>query len=277
MNKTVRYTLYVLIITICIVSIAIGVHYQFFRENPKRGETNEVNTIHNENLVTEQDIKQAFLDLFTNELYSNYNESNINKLDAEKDIVYTAYSKTEVVDGKYNIDVNIPMINISGNIANGYNTITQNIFVDKINSIMSDANVNTIYNLDYIAYTNNSILSVAIKATIKEGNSAQRVIIQTYNYDLEKNQDVEIKDILENRDIEENIVENRIQNIIKKASEDADKMAESGYKVYKRKLDDNMYKIENIQNFIQGPNGELYIIFAYGNNNETSEMDIIEI
>lgn len=277
MNKTIRYTLYVLIITICIVSIVIGVYYQFFRENPQRGETNEINTIHNENLVTEQDIKQSFLDLFTNELYSNYNESNINKLDTEKDMVYTAYSKTEVVEGKYNIDVNIPMINISGNIVNGYNTITQSIFVDKINSIMADANVNTIYNLDYIAYTNNSILSVAIRATIKEGNSAQRVIIQTYNYDLEKNQDVGIKDILENRDIEETIVENRIQNVIKKASEDADKMAESGYKVYKRKLDDNIYKIENIQNFIQGPNGELYIIFAYGNNNETSEMDIIEI
>lgn len=277
MNKTVRYTLYALIITICIVAIIIGVYDQFFREDTKKGKANEVNTIHNENLVTEQDIKQSFLDLFTNELYSNYDESNVKKIDGEKDIVYTAYSKKETVDGKYNIDINIPMINISGNIPNGYNTITQNIFVDKINSIMSEANVNTIYNLDYIAYTNNSILSVAIKATIKEGNSAQRVIIQTYNYDLEKNQNVEVKDILKNRDIEESIVENRIQSVIKKASDDAEKMAESGYKVYKRELDDNIYKIENIQNFIQGPNGELYIIFAYGNNNETSEMDIIEI
>ena len=94
---------------------------------------------------------------------------------------------------------------------------------------------------------------------------------------MEKNQNVEVKDILKNRDIEESIVENRIQSVIKKASDDAEKMAESGYKVYKRELDDNIYKIENIQNFIQGPNGELYIIFAYGNNNETSEMDIIEI
>ena len=38
-----------------------------------------------------------------------------------------------------------------------------------------------------------------------------------------------------------------------------------------------MYQIDNITNFIEGPNGELYIIFAYGNNNYTSEMDIIEI
>ena len=54
-------------------------------------------------------------------------------------------------------------------------------------------------------------------------------------------------------------------------------MAESGYQVYKRILDNEIYKIQNIKNFIQGPNGELYIIFAYGNNNYTSEMDIVEI
>ena len=55
------------------------------------------------------------------------------------------------------------------------------------------------------------------------------------------------------------------------------KMAQSGYNVYQRNPEDEMYKLENIQNFMEGPNGELYIIFAYGNNNYTSEMDVIEI
>ena len=68
-----------------------------------------------------------------------------------------------------------------------------------------------------------------------------------------------------------------IENTIKRASEDAEQMAQSGYQVYQRNPEDEMYKIENIQTFIEGPDGELYIIFAYGNNNYTSEMDVIQI
>ena len=38
-----------------------------------------------------------------------------------------------------------------------------------------------------------------------------------------------------------------------------------------------MYDVKNVTNSIQGPSGELYIIYAYGNVAFTSEMDIIEI
>ena len=38
-----------------------------------------------------------------------------------------------------------------------------------------------------------------------------------------------------------------------------------------------IYQIENIHTFFLGSNGDLYIIFAYGNNNYTSEMDIIKM
>ena len=169
------------------------------------------------------------------------------------------------------------MINIAGEKVNEYNNITQKVFVDKINAIMSNSSAYTIYNLDYIAYVNNDILSVAIKATIKEGENPQRTVIQTYNYDLVNNKDVILEEILEFREIEQNIVEEKINETIQNASKIADRMAESGYQVYKRILDNEIYKIQNIKNFIQGPNGELYIIFAYGNNNYTSEMDIVEI
>lgn len=277
MNKTVRYGLYILIIAICIISIGVGVYVQFFGKNLGKVEGNDVNESQNHNIVTEQDVKQSFLDLFTNEIYSNYDETKITKLDNTKDLVYTAYANAETVTGKYNIDFNIPMINIAGEKVNEYNNITQKVFVDKINAIMSNSSAYTIYNLDYIAYVNNDILSVAIKATIKEGESPQRTVIQTYNYDLVNNKDVILEEILEFREIEQNIVEEKINETIQNASKIADRMAESGYQVYKRILDNEIYKIQNIKNFIQGPNGELYIIFAYGNNNYTSEMDIVEI
>ena len=199
------------------------------------------------------------------------------KVDNSQDIVYTAYSNTTTVEGQYSLDVNIPFINIQGEVVDGYNNISQTVFADKINSLMAGTSAFTIYNLDYTAYINNDILSVAIMATIKEGDNPQRIMIQTYNYNLVTGQNVTVKDILNNRGIEEKAVENRIENTIKRASEDAEQMAQSGYQVYQRNPEDEMYKIENIQTFIEGPDGELYIIFAYGNNNYTSEMDVIQI
>lgn len=277
MNKTIRYALYAVIIVICIVSVAIGVYEQFFRKPVQNIAGENISAIENHNILTEQDVKQSFLDLFTNEIYSSYDETSVNKLDSTKDIVYTAYSNSETVSGKYNIDLNIPMINIAGEVVDAYNINTQKTFVNKINAIMQNSSVYTIYNLDYIAYVNNNILSLAIKATIKEGDNPQRVIIQTYNYNLEKNTDVTLEEIIKYREIEKDIVKNRINSAIEKASNDANKMAESGYEIYKRDTQSNIYNIENIKTFMQGPDGELYIIFAYGNNNYTSEMDIIEI
>ena len=278
-TKTIRYIIYIFIIVICIVAIGIGVYAQFFMEEDiGNNYDNDISAGGNQNLVTGQEIKQSFLDLFTDEFYiGNFDDSNVKKLDNSNELVYTAYSSSETVEGKYMIDVNIPVINIEGEVVNEYNSITQSVFVDKINAVISNSSVYTIYNLDYISYVNNNILSLSIMATIKEGNNPQRIIVQTYNYNLATGENVTLDDILEDRDIEKSVVENKIKTTINKASEDAKKMAQSGYNVYQRNPEDEMYKLENIQNFMEGPNGELYIIFAYGNNNYTSEMDVIEI
>ena len=275
-TKTIRYIIYAVIIIFCVVAIGLGVYAQFFTNEPIQDVYgNDISA--GGNIITHQDVNQAFIDLFTNEFYSNYNDTNITKIDDTKELVYTFYEDNQNVSGKYSMNIHIPVINIQSDVVTGFNNLTQSIFVDKINSVMAGTEVYTIYNLDYIAYVNNNILSVAIKATIKEGDNPQRVIVQTYNYDLETNQAVTLKEVLEDRDIDETVVENRIRTVVQNASNDADKMAESGYTVYQRNVNDEMYQIDNITNFIEGPNGELYIIFAYGNNNYTSEMDIIQI
>lgn len=275
-TKTIRYILYVVIIIFCVVAIGLGVYAQFFTKEPVQDAYgNDISA--GGNIVTAQDVNQSFIDLFTNEFYSNYDESTITKVDDTKELVYTFYSDNQTVEGKYSMNINIPVINIQSDVVTGFNNLTQSIFVDKINSVMAGTSVYTIYNLDYTAYVNNNLLSVAIKATIKEGDNPQRVIVQTYNYDLQTDSAVTLKEILEDRDIDETVVENRIKTVVQNASNDANKMAESGYTVYQRNVNDEMYQIDNITNFIEGPNGELYIIFAYGNNNYTSEMDIIEI
>ena len=273
-TKTIRYIMYTVIIIFCIVAIGIAVYAQFFVKEPVQDAYGNDITAGG-NIVTTQDINQSFLDLFTNEFYGNYDENNVTKLDNNKEIVYTFYSENQTIDGKYSMNINIP--DIQSDVVTEFNNLTQSIFVDKINAIMSGNGVYTIYNLDYTSYINNNILSLAIKATIKEGDNPQRVIVQTYNYNLETNEKVTVKDILEDRDIDETVVENRIKTVVQNAINDANKMAESGYTVYQRDIDDEMYQIDNVANFMEGPNGELYIIFAYGNNNYTSEMDIIEI
>ena len=274
--KTIRYILYALIIVLCIVAIGLGVYAQFFIKEPVQdGYGNNISA--GGNIVTPQDVNQSFMDLFTNEFYSNYDDTNIAKADDTKELVYTFYEDNQNVDGKYSMNIHIPVINIQSDVVTGFNNLTQSIFVDKINSVMAGTDVYTIYNLDYTSYINNNILSLAIKATIKEGDNPQRVIVQTYNYNLETDESVTLKSLLKDRDIDETVVENRIKTVVQNASKNANELINSGYTVYQRNENDEMYQIDNINNFIEGPNGELYIIFAYGNNNYTSEMDIIEI
>ena len=39
----------------------------------------------------------------------------------------------------------------------------------------------------------------------------------------------------------------------------------------------NFYDVKNVKTFMQGPDGELYIIYPYGNTSNTSEIDVIKI
>ncbi len=282
MNKTIRYCLYGLATTICIIAIFMGVYDQFFK---KQVDTEDSNILGSINTVEQTEVKDSFKDLFTNQFFKeNYDDSSIKKTDSTKELVYTyttaensaATLKTNV-DGKYDITAYIPIININNDIVNGYNMNTQNVFVSKINDIMSNSKQNTVCNISYTSYITNNILSVAIMASLKEGNSAQRVIVQTYNYNLTTGQDVKIGDILTLRDLDKTAVNKKINSVITKAANDAKSMSESGYNIYQREVTSDLYDVSSVNNFIQGPNGELYIIYAYGNTSFTSEMDVIEI
>ncbi len=276
MKKPARYVLYVIIILICIAAIVIGVYAQFFkREVDNELGEGPIDGNGTSNTISYAEIKENFKDLFTNEFsIGNFDDSNIHKIDNTKPLVYTAVELDEESDGKYDMNISIPLININGI---KYNATTQSIFVEKINEIRKNSNLFTRCDINYTAYINNDILSVAIMASIKEGDSAQRIIVQTYNCNLKTGKEVTVNDILKERGLEEKIVSNRINTVVKKAAEDAKSMQSTGYNVYERDVESSMYEISEINNFIQGPQGELYIIFAYGNDAFTSEMDIIEI
>lgn len=269
--------IFILIGVFCVFALAAGIYTQFFVEKSSTNTQDPTNNINNDiKPKTQEEIKTQLSNLFTNELITNdYDLTNVQKRDASKDIVYSAYD-IQKQEENYELDIHLPVINIKGNVPTEFNKITQSIFVNKASDILNNKYTEkVIYSVDYISYINDNILSLVIKSTLKQGNNPQRVIIQTYNYNLSTGEKVELADVLTRNNIVQSDCQNTIQQVVTKAQEEAQVLVQSGYTVYNRNLSDDMYKLANISTFFLGKNGELYIIFAYGNQNFTSEMDVV--
>lgn len=277
-----QYIIYAIIIILCVIAIGCGVYYEMFIKNDDI--IYEPSNIIPNNAIdnSTQDPAQAKEDfnlLFTNNInFQNNRVSNIQKVDDTQEIVYTVIENEYEEEGKYTIHLNIPIINISSEVAKEFNTITQQVFLNKANDILENAQEYTIYNVDYTAFINNNILSIAIKSSLKEGNGAQRIIVQTYNYNLGTNEKVELNQILDSKQVNKNEVNKKIEEQVTQASKESEALSQAlGQPIYKRDLSSAMYITDNVRNFLYGRNGSVYIIYAYGNTYETSEMDIIKL
>lgn len=270
--------IFILVGAFCVLALIAGIYAQFFVGSSNNNNIqNPDNSINNEiKPKTQEEIKSQLNSLFTNEIISNdYDETNLQKRDASKGIVYSAYD-IQKQEENYELDVHLPVININDSVATDFNKMTQSIFANKASEILNNKYTEkVIYSVDYISYVNDNILSLVIKSTLKQGNNPQRVIVQTYNYNLETGEKVQLVDILAKRNIIQSDCQNKIHEIVTKAQEEAQVLVQSGYTVYNRNLSDSMYQISNISTFFLGKNEELYIIFAYGNQNFTSEMDVV--
>lgn len=270
--------IFILVGAFCVLALIAGIYAQFFVGSSNNNNIqNPDNSINNEiKPKTQEEIKSQLNSLFTNEIISNdYDETNLQKRDASKGIVYSAYD-IQKQEGNYELNVHLPVININDSVATDFNKMTQSIFANKASEILNNKYTEkVIYSVDYISYVNDNILSLVIKSTLKQGNNPQRVIVQAYNYNLETGEKVQLVDVLAKRNIIQSDCQNKIHEIVTKAQEEAQVLVQSGYTVYNRNLSDSMYQISNISTFFLGKNEELYIIFAYGNQNFTSEMDVV--
>ena len=277
-----RYILYVLIVIVCIIALGIGVYAQIFYKNADTdklmvGATANQTQISQVN-QTEEKIKTEFNNIFTNTL--NYVNKNIKttatRRDMSKDLVYTSNQVSKTEKGKYEMNINIPTVNIVSDNAEQINDEIEKIFVTKATSILStNGAAYTIYNIDYIAYVNNNILSLAIRATLKEGDNPQRVMFMTYNYNLENGSILTLNDLMQAKGLSNSTVQNKITKEIKEISKKTEDLKNIGYTVYSRNADDSMYKLENTKSYFIGENSYLYILYPYGNTNNTSEVDIV--
>ena len=276
MSKTARYCIYALIVAFCIIAIIVGVNAQFFSIK----ESDEVPDINVSNVVSvneELDISNKFMQLFDNKLPQFKDYPNIEKGDLSKNYLYI-YSEnpqlpngpyTKKMDGKYDIVAYLPVFNINSDVTNSFNNITINYFVKMMNDIVLNGTTNTNLTISFAANVNDNILSVAIIAKLKEGDKPQRIMIQGYNYDLANNKEVKVADVLSKKNVDMATANSKIEKVVKSADNT----------LYKRELTNPIYSIDKVTNFILGRNGELYIIYAYGNqaNVYSSEMDIVQI
>ncbi|MGN1383724.1 MAG: hypothetical protein ACI4XD_00305 [Clostridia bacterium] len=274
--------IYVIISIICVISIIIGVYEQFFN---KKDDNTNISTngkveepIEQIKEKTMEEIKDEFNAIFINSFSSEGKDiSDIERINKEKNIVYAAYNIQQENDF-LNIDLNIPVINIKGDIPKEFNKITQEVFVKKANEVMENTNVSEkiIYSIDYAAYINGDILSVIIKSSLKQGNNPQRIIVQTYNYNIKTKEKVTLSNIIEQKNIDEQKLKSKIDRALQIVKREEEILTQSGYSVYVRDLNSDVYKLENITNFFLDNDEKLYIIFAYGNQNFTSELDIVK-
>ncbi len=276
--------LYILITLFCIFAIIAGIYAQFIETN-NEGENiasgTQTNTNTNENPAvsdSQTEIKARFSNLFTNTLnLGEFDTTGIQKINGNEEIVYTIVNMQQNTD-KYELNMHIPAINIKSNLATTLNNSTQTTFINKANEIIADteSTVKTIYSIDYVAYVNDNILSLIIRSTLKEGSSAQRIMIQTYNYNLTSNTEESLLDLITLKMINRDDVNDKIMEVVTEANEEAQILQSMGYsETYVRDLQSSIYNIDGARVYFLGPNRELYIIYPYGNSEFTSAMDIV--
>ena len=221
----------------------------------------------NESRINIEELENNFNTIFTNTIYPETEEN--------KEKVYLAYDIETQETGKFSINTNIPNINIDTQVVKNINNDIFNSFTKNIIAVMEQTGSYTIYNIDYASYINNNILSLIIKCTLKEGANPQRVIIKTYNYDMNEDKLLTLKDIINLKGLDENETQNKILEKIQKEIDKVSTITNSGYNIYKRDINNSVYKIQNTSNFFLGNENILYIVYSYGNNSYTSEIDLV--
>ena len=264
----------ILILAICAFSVGYGIYYQLTIASDKG-----LIGYNPDEDYTSEDIDQQFDNLFNNSInYQKFENSISNKKDESKELVYNVETINEMLEGKYEIRANIPTINVDNENVSKINKEIKDVFQEKANSIVENSNKEdferTIYTVEYAACLNENILSLLIRATLKEGNNVQRLMIKTYTYNLSSNEEISLEDMLAIKKVDGISAEKEIKRAVQDGITLEKNMEELGYSVYHRDINSDMYNIENSNNYFLGENETIYVIYAYGNTNYTSEKDI---
>lgn len=275
LNKK-QLAIYITIVIVCIISVIIAFYVQFYaRIDMARMLGIETKTeLGNKTEEQIQLLKAEFEQIFNNRIENGEGQES-KKKEIDKPLVYTKMERKESKLNSYDMEVHIPQINIDNPKIEEYNKEIES-FVEKTNSVLQSENKNVIYTVEYVANVQEDILSLMIRSNLKEGSSAQRVIIQTFNYDLRNNKEITLEEVLKIENLNHWEIQDKVKREIEVEQKKVEDLKNLGYNIYSRNLESEIYKIENSKEFYFTKD-TLYMIYAYGNETFTSEMDLIII
>ena len=268
------WILYGFIIAICIIGIGVTLYLQVFKDE-NLGAAVGITSDSSEEEDEYNDLRSEFDTLFTNQTNNLQENLNIEKIVDKYDIVFSPYNYQKE-DENSEINVSIPQININNNSVKAFNTKLQEKYKSTAEMFVNQvSNINLVYTIDYVAYIQNNILSLVMRINFKEGSKSQKTKIETFNYNIAEGREVTLEEILSLKGITVDEAEEKVKTEIQKTQEKNQNLIESGYSIYQRDYTSDMYKISNAKNFLYGKDGMLYLIYAYGNDEDTSEKDIV--
>ena len=262
-NKTVIFI--VAILLICSIAIAFGVYAQVTHRKQRKSEEERL-------YANYEELKTNFQKIFTNKINVGISAKSGIKYE---ELLYTSHHIKEEKEGKFKIEAYMPEFKGDTQTLRKINDDIYNEFGKEMLNIYKKAKINTTYNLDYVGYVNNNIISLAIMCKYKDGEKAQRKIVKCYNYDIENDKLLTIDDLIEYRDLDKENMQKRITEEIKTINNQKKSVNDQGYNFSLRDEDSEIYKVENTPNFFLGKNNYLYLVYAYGNDDYTSEIDLI--
>ena len=268
--------IYSIIIFICMIALLVAFYVQFYKriDLSRLVGINQEEKFGNKSQDEKIELESDFFKLLSNTIDNQEGDYNNKKSEIDKQLVYTAFEKKETKVNSFDLEVHIPKINIKSEVVDEYNKEIKELFVDFVDKILQSENRNVIYTVDYTANIQNGIVSIVIHSNFKEGTKAQKVIIKTYNYDLRNNKELKLHEVIKFEQLNENKIQDMINTKIEIEQKKVKDLEGLGYNIYNRDIKNDIYKIENTEEFYMTED-VIYIIYPYGNNAETSEMDLV--
>ena len=215
--------------------------------------------------------------IFDNRVHNNM--GNAFGLDIDyRELVEVAYDIVGVEPGNFDMNIQIPRINIDDERIHAINENIRNTYIPEIIDFGTDASIDVTLNISYVAYINEGVLSVVINSLLTEGvGSPQRLIIRTINIDLDTFEILDLEEVLRRQGINIEELQARIDREIEDVARGQEGLDGEDVSVFLRNPNDLMYRVENINNFFVGEEGHLFIVFSYGNSADTNMFDLVVI
>ena len=153
------------ILLVCSIAIAFGIYAQVTNMGVKVPESEKVDEDY-------EDLKNNFQDIFTNTINK---ETTANLNYNYEELLYTRYDLKDEKSGKYSIEAKIPEFKENSDTLKKTNKEIYDSYANEILKIANTATVYTTFNLDYVAYVNENIISLVIMCKYKDGTNAQEI------------------------------------------------------------------------------------------------------